>query len=60
MYAIHPWMRFTGRDQLKEMAFKSGSRVFSDDQTVVVTYEGTLDIKQLAFYEMCLSSTEMA
>ncbi len=52
-------MRFTSTEQLRDMARKSGSKVFTSEQTVVITYEGFLDIKTLAFYEICLSSTEM-
>ena len=59
MFATESWIRFTSTEQLRDMARKSGSRVFSENQRVVVTYEGTLEIKTLAFYEICATSTEM-
>jgi hypothetical protein len=59
MFTIQPWIRFTSTEQLRMMALKSGSRVFADDQTVVVTYQGLLEVKALAFFEICLTSTEM-
>jgi hypothetical protein len=59
MFAVEPWVRFAGKEQLRDLARKSGSQVFNDEHVVLVTYEGTMDIKMLAFYEICLSSTEM-
>jgi uncharacterized protein (DUF952 family) len=59
MFTTESWIHFSSTEQLREMARKSGSRVFSGNQRVVVTYEGTLEIKTLAFYEICLTSTEM-
>ena len=52
MNSIVPLLEFKSTQELKEIVEKSRSRLFKDSQYVVADFSGTLNIQELAFYEV--------
>jgi hypothetical protein len=55
MHLVVPRIDFQSTQELKDLIVKSRSKIFSPSQYVVVEFSGTLDIKELAFYEVCFA-----
>jgi hypothetical protein len=52
MNSIVPLLEFKSTQELKDIVEKSRSRPFKDSQYVVADFSGTLNIQELAFYEV--------
>ncbi len=53
-YTVVQAMDISSTQNLKDLVFKSRSKMFGRQQYVVAEFAGTMDVEELAFYEVCM------
>jgi hypothetical protein len=59
-YLLVDSIQLTSTADLKQLANASRSTSFKDEQNLIVSYSGTLDIEETGFFEVCVASSELA